>query len=138
MKLNEISSVLYLFGNDLRMLHLNCVGKEFLYIHKELNDFYDEVFEFYDTVAESAIVQGETIGNPSDLILDTVGWESIQGSNFTIDDVLDNVITMGNVVLNDIANVDKEVYPSHIYSMLDSISEALDKEINYKFGRSAK
>lgn len=137
MKLNKISNILYLFGNDLRMLHLNCVGKDFLYVHKELNDFYDEVFDFYDTVAESALTQLETISNPSDLILDTK-WESVQGNEFTFDDVLDIVNVKGNQVLNAIADVDKDVYPSHIYSMLDNVSEYIDKEVNYKFGRSAK
>ena len=136
MKLNEISNLLYLFGNDLRMLHLNCVGKDFLYVHKELNDFYDEVFNFYDEVAESAIVQGEVIGNPSDLILDNE-WDSIQGGDFTFDDVLEYVQNKGNTIINAISQADSE-YPSHIHSMLDSINEYLDKEINYKFGRSAK
>lgn len=136
MKLNEISNLLYLFGNDLRMLHLNCVGKDFLYVHKELNDFYDEVFNFYDEVAESAIVQGEVIGNPSDLILDNE-WDSIQGGDFTFDDVLEYVQNKGNTIINAISQADSE-YPSHIHSMLDSINEYLDKEINYKFKRSAK
>ncbi len=137
MKLNEISDLLYLFGNDLRMLHLNCVGKDFLYVHKELNDFYDEVFDFYDTVAESALTQSETINNPSDLILEYSDWESIQGNEFTFDEVLEYVNQKGNAVLNAIKIVDDD-YPKHIYSMLDNISEYLDKEINYKFGRSAK
>ena len=137
MKLNEISSFLYLFGNDLRMLHLNCVGKDFLYVHKELNDFYDEVFDFYDQVAESSLTQLEVIGNPSDLILDNE-WESVQGNNFTFDEVLEIVNAKGNEVLSAISNVDKDVYPSHIYSMLDNVSEYIDTEVNYKFGRSAK
>lgn len=137
MKLNEISSILYLFGNDLRMLHLNCVGKDFLYVHKELNDFYDEIFDFYDKVAESSLTQLEVIGNPSDLVLDT-DWESVQGNNFTFDDVLEIVNTKGNEVLSAIYNVDKDIYPTHIYSMLDNISEYIDTEVNYKFGRSAR
>ena len=138
MKLNEISSYLYLFGNDLRMLHLNCVGTDFLYVHKELNDFYDEVFDFYDEVAEASLVQNETIGNPSDLVLDVSDWESIQGGNFTFDEVLSFVNSKGNLVLSIIENVDKDIYPSHIYSMLDNVTEYIDKEVNYKFGRSGK
>ena len=137
MKLNEISDLLYLFGNDLRMLHLNCVGKDFLYVHKELNDFYDEVFDFYDTVAESALTQSEIINNPSDLILEYSEWESIQGNEFTFDEVLEYVNQKGNTILNAIKIVDDN-YPKHIYSMLDNISEYLDKEINYKFERSTK
>lgn len=137
MTLKQISDELYLFGNDLRMLHLNCQGKDFLYVHKELNDFYDEVFDFYDQVAESAIVQNEVIGNPSDLILDN-DWESIQGGNFTFDEVLEHVKTKGNIILNAIASVDKDAYPTHIYSMLDNVSEYIDTEVNYKFGRSAR
>lgn len=137
MQLNEISNILYLFGNDLRMLHLNCIGKDFLYVHKELNDFYDEVFDFYDEVAEASLVQGESIGNPSDLILDT-DWESIQGENFTFEDILSYVQLKGKIVLNAIASVNMDFYPSHIYSMLDNVSEYIDKEVNYKFGRSGK
>lgn len=136
MTLKEISDELYLFGNDLRMLHLNCAGKDFLYVHKELNDFYDKVFDFYDQVAESAIVQNEVIGNPSDLVLDN-DWESVQGSNFTFDEVLAIIKDKGSHILETIASVTKDVYPTHIYSLLDSVSEYLDVEINYKFGRSA-
>lgn len=135
MRLNELSGILYLFGNDLRMLHLNCVGKDFLYIHKELNDFYDEVFDFYDDVAESALAQSESICNPSDLILDTPLWNSVQGNSFGSNEILSIVIKKGNKVLDFIKKIDTD-YPKHIYSMLDSISEYLDKEINYKFKRS--
>lgn len=60
--LSELSDLLYLFGNDVRLLHLHTVGLQFFSFHKALNELYDVCYDMYDSLAEMAISHKESIG----------------------------------------------------------------------------
>lgn len=70
MTLSKLSSYIYLFGNDVRLLHLHTTGVHFFEYHEKLNELYDILFDFYDALAEFAIAHDEEIVNPSELALD--------------------------------------------------------------------
>ena len=61
LNLSSLADLIYAYGNDLRVLHLNVKGEGFKSIHEALNELYDDVFEAYDAVAELAIARGEKV-----------------------------------------------------------------------------
>ncbi len=137
MKLSELSSYVYLFGNDVRLLHLHTVGVHFFEYHEKLNELYDILFDFYDALAESAIAHNEEIGNPSELILDeNLSWETLEGKDFNAEEIIPIVLEKGKLIMNYIEETNG--YESCIQSKIDSFAEDLDKYINYMFKQSTK
>lgn len=137
MKLSELSSYVYLFGNDVRLLHLHTVGVHFFEYHEKLNELYDILFDFYDALAESAIAHNEEIGNPSELILDeNLSWETLEGKDFNAEEIIPIVLEKGKLIMNYIEETNG--YESWIQSKIDSFAEDLDKYINYMFKQSTK
>ena len=135
MKLSELGEYVYLFGNDLRMLHLLAKGEEFLSVHTELEDLYDIMFDLYDFACESAIAHGEEITNPSALINKITDWNAIQSQEFSMDDIYEYVIENGKFILQQIEECGVE-YESYVQSGLDDFAKDADKIINYKFSRT--
>lgn len=133
--LSELSDILYLFGNDIRMLHLHTVGDEFFSLHENLGDLYQIAFDAYDSIAEMAISHDEPIYNPS-TALERVNWNELNDMDYTLENVVDYIRTNGADVMKCIENVKK--YESFVQSKIDSYSEDLDSLINYKFGQLAK
>lgn len=137
MKLNELSNYLYLWGNDLRYLHLNCVGNEFENYHLLLEDLYSISFDFYDFVCESAISHNQKIENPSFALSNAQNeWNPVMGDNFTQSDILSYVITNGEYILSCIEKL--EEYESWTQSKIDEFASEFDKIINYKFKQMKK
>lgn len=137
MTLSELSSYIYLFGNDVRLLHLHTVGTHFFEYHEKLNELYDILFNFYDALAESAITHDEEIGNPSELILDeNISWEVLEGKDFDVEEIISIVLEKGKTIMNYIEETNG--YESWVQSKIDSFAENLDTCINYMFKQSAK
>lgn len=137
MTLSELSSYVYLFGNDVRLLHLHTIGTHFFEYHKKLNELYDILFNFYDALAESAITHDEEIGNPSELILDeNISWEVLEGKDFDVEEIISTVLEKGKTIMNYIEETNG--YESWVQSKIDSFAENLDTCINYMFKQSAK
>ena len=137
MTLSKLSSYVYLFGNDVRLLHLHTTGVHFFEYHEKLNELYDILFDFYDALAESAITHDEEIGNPSELILDeSVDWEVLEGKDFDVEEIISIVLEKGKTIMNYIEETNG--YESWVQSKIDSFAEKLDTCINYMFKQSAK
>ena len=68
LSLSSLADLIYAYGNDLRVLHLNVSGAGFRSVHEALNELYDDVFEAYDAVAELALARGEKVTNPSTVV----------------------------------------------------------------------
>ena len=128
MKLAELGEYVYLFANDLRMLHLLARGEEFLSVHAELEDLYD-------FVCESGIAHGEEITNPSSLKEKIGDWNPIQAQEFSMDEIYEYVIENGKFILQSITECSAE-YESYVQSGLDDFAKDADKIINYKFSRT--
>ena len=134
MKLSELSSYIYLLGNDVRLLHLYATGENFMEIHLLLEDIYNLCFDKYDVFAEMAIAHGETIPNPTDILLDeSIGWTPIFGSDFDVDFIKTNVIERGNKIISMGENL--KGYENFVMSEVDDFNSDLDSLVNYKFGR---
>ena len=56
MTLSKLSSYVYLFGNDVRLLHLHTTGVHFFEYHEKLNELYDILFNFYDALASDLVI----------------------------------------------------------------------------------
>ena len=108
--LSELSSYVYLLGNDARILHLYTEGENFMSIHELLQDLYEVCFEYYDTFAEMAISHGESIPNPSDIVLsEGIDWNPTFGDAFDTNFIIDEVKEKGKtatfkVIDNDTKN----------------------------------
>ena len=135
MKLSKLGEYVYLFGNDLRMLHLLAKGEEFLSVHAELEELYDIMFDLYDFVCESAIAHGEEITNPSNLVNNITDWNVIQSQEFSMNDIYEYVIENGKFILQQIEECGAN-YESYVQSGLDDFAKDADKIINYKFSRT--
>ena len=133
MKITELGEYLYLFGNDIRVLHLLAKGDEFLTIHTELNDLYDEVFDFYDFATESGIAHDEEITNPSVLTDKHSDWIPLEVKDFTLEEIKNYVMENGNYILQCCDDV--KDYERFVISGVDGFSEKLDKIINYRIAR---
>ena len=135
MKLSKLGEYVYLFGNDLRMLHLLAKGEEFLSVHAELEELYDIIFDLYDFVCESAIAHGEEITNHSNLVNKITDWNVIQSQEFSMNDIYEYVIENGKFILQQIEECGAN-YESYVQSGLDDFAKDADKIINYKFSRT--
>ena len=81
-----------------------------------------------------AIAHGETIPNPTDILLDeSIGWTPIFGSDFDVDFIKTNVIERGNKIITMGENL--KGYENFVMSEIDDFNSDLDSLVNYKFGR---
>lgn len=137
MTLSKLSSYIYLFGNDVRLLHLHTTGVHFFEYHEKLNELYDILFDFYDALAEFAIAHDEEIVNPSELALDKdLSWEILEGKDFDVEEIVYTILEKGKIIMGYIEETTG--YESWVQSKIDSFAESLDKYINYMFKQSAK
>lgn len=137
MTLSKLSSYVYLFGNDVRLLHLHTTGVHFFEYHEKLNELYDILFDFYDALAEFAISHDEEIVNPSELALDKdLSWEILEGKDFDVEEIVYTILEKGKIIMGYIEETTG--YESWVQSKIDSFAESLDKYINYMFKQSAK
>lgn len=132
--LADIATELYNFGNDIRILHLYAVGKNFMEYHKKLNELYDEVFEAYDEIAELAISKGEKVPNPSSHSAFN-SYKPLDPADYSSEQISQEVLNRGNKVLDALKN--HRDYEGFVVSKLDDVTGKLDKLINYIFKRSA-
>ena len=135
--LSLLSCYVYLLGNDARILYLYTEGENFMSIHELLQDLYEVCFEYYDTFAEMAIAHGETIPNPSDIVLsEGIDWNPTLGDAFSTNFIIGEVKEKGNKVITMGDNLDG--YEGFVKSEIDAFNAELDSIVNYKFGRIGK
>ena len=133
---SELASVLYAFGNDVRLLHLYTSGVEFMPYHEKLNELYDILFDAFDTCAEIAIAHDEKVVNPAKVLEVCTEWKPLEGDKFTAEEICKEVDERGNIILGNIKNVKK--YESFVQSKIDDFTAEIDKIVNYVFKQSAE
>ena len=130
LNLSSLADLIYAYGNDLRVLHLNVKGEGFKSIHEALNELYDDVFEAYDAVAELAIARGEKVKNPSTVVSII---KPLEARAFNREEAIAIAREEGLKVLDAVCSI--EGYDKAVQPVLDDIIVNLDKTLNYIFSR---
>ena len=130
LSLSSLADLIYAYGNDLRVLHLNVKGADFKSVHEALNELYDDVFEAYDTVAELAIARGEKVKNPSTVVSII---KPLEAGDFNCEEAIVIAREEGLKVLDAVCSI--EGYDKAVQPVLDDIIVNLDKTLNYIFSR---
>lgn len=130
--LSSLADLIYAYGNDLRVLHLNVKGEDFKSVHEALNELYDTIFDAYDTVAELAIARGEEVKNPSTVVSII---KPLEARTFNCEEAIAIARDEGLKVLDAVCSI--EGYDKAVQPALDNITVSLDKTLNYVFTRWA-
>ena len=130
LNLSSLADLIYAYGNDLRVLHLNVSGAGFRSVHEALNELYDDVFEAYDAVAELAIARGEKVKNPSTVVSII---KPLEARDFSREEAIAIAREEGLKVLDAVCSI--EGYDKAVQPVLDDIIVNLDKTLNYIFSR---
>ena len=130
LNLSSLADLIYAYGNDLRVLHLNVKGAGFKSVHEALNELYDDVFEAYDAVAELAIARGENVKNPSTVVSII---KPLEARPFYREEAIVIAREEGLKVLDAVCSI--EGYDKAVQPVLDDIIVKLDKTLNYIFSR---
>lgn len=133
--LSELAQYMAVFYFDMRTVHFHTQGYNFLELHEYTQELYEQAEEYYDDLVETAISFDEMV-QPMFIT---------PGNNTPITDtsLLDTTDTIGvmingvRTVYDYLESITKEVYPSFVYSKIDSMLEWLDKQ-NYKLTQMSK
>ena len=63
--LKSLAAHAVLFANDLKHVHVHCVGDKFHEMHQVLQDHYDQALREADFFMEQGVIAGEGASNPS-------------------------------------------------------------------------
>ncbi len=137
MKLSEISDYMLLISNDFKMLHLNCVGNNFMVIHSWLEDLYNESSDYYDSLAEMAIEHDEIIENPSlalNRVQDFIPFTELENLSESL--ILDKMYELLECAICQLNCIDDN-YENYVYSNLDEMLSSFKKNL-YKLKQTLK
>ena len=133
--LSEIAQYMAVFYFDMRTVHFHTQGKNFLELHEYAQELYEQAEDYYDDLVETAISFNETVqpmfvtpGNDAPIT---------DVANMTPTDTIGVMLNGVRTVYDFLESIVKEVYPSFIYSKIDSMLEWLDKQ-NYKLTQMSK
>lgn len=133
--LSELAQYMAVFYFDMRTVHFHTQGKNFLELHEYAQELYEQAEEYYDDLVETAISFNEIVQpmfvTPGDCppVTDVV--------NMTPTDTIGVMLNGVRTVYDYLESITKEVYPSFVYSKIDSMLEWLDKQ-NYKLTQMSK
>lgn len=133
--LSELAQYMAVFYFDMRTAHFHTQGKEFLELHEYAQELYEQAEDYYDDLVETAISFNETVQpmfvTPGDCppVTDV--------ANMTPTDTIGVMLNGVRTVYDYLESITKEVYPSFVYSKIDSMLEWLDKQ-NYKLQQMSK
>jgi DNA-binding ferritin-like protein len=123
------------FYFDMRTAHFHTQGKEFLELHEYAQELYEQAEDYYDDLVETAISFNETVQpmfvTPGDWIPESIDY------NRTSSDTISLMLRSVQRLYDCLESITKEVYPSFVYSKIDSMLEWLDKQ-NYKLQQMSK
>ncbi len=133
--LSELAQYMAVFYFNMRTVHFHTQGKNFLELHEYAQELYEQAEEYYDDLVETAISFNEMVQpmfvTPGDCppVTDV--------ANMTPTDTIGVMLNGVRVLFDSLESITKEVYPSFVYSKIDSMLEWLDKQ-NYKLTQMSK
>lgn len=132
--LSELSQYIAVFYFNMRTVHFNTAGENFLELHEYAQELYEQAEDYYDDLVETAMSFNETI---QPMFVTPGDWsptnEVPYNSSSSISIMTDSV----KILYDYLESIAKEVYPSFVYSKIDSMLEWLDKQ-NYKLTQMSK
>jgi len=132
MKLHER---IFLETQNIRMIHWNAVGADFDSLHSHTNDIIEQLVEDYDDVVELSIASGEEITNPM-VIKGLERGQLLDKPSFTCSEGYKYLKTCLNNILVSVHEISKrENIEQGLKTKLDSMSEWITKEVNFKLNR---
>ena len=133
--LSELAQYMAVFYFDMRSVHFNTQGSNFLELHKYAQELYEQAEDYYDDLIETAISFNEMVQpmfvTPGDFTPIT------DQSNLNDVDTIGVMINGVRTLFDCLESINKDIYPSFVYSKIDSMLEWLDKQ-NYKLTQMSK
>ena len=130
--LSNLAVAARLFANDLKHMHVHCVGEKFQEMHETLKGYYEEAENEADFFSEYGIINNESISNPS-VALSKVNanWEPESKEMFEYEDYLSSLWTKGNLYISMVEDI-SDKYTDVVYSVVDDFLKFWYTEIKYK------
>ena len=132
--LSELAQYMAVFYFNMRTVHFHTTGENFLELHEYAQQLYQQAEFYYDDLVETAISFNETV---QPMFVTPGNWvptnEVPYNSSSSISIMSDSV----KILYDYLESIAKEVYPSFVYSKIDSMLEWLDKQ-NYKLTQMSK
>lgn len=133
--LSELAQYMAVFYFNMRTAHFKTSGDTFLELHEYAQELYEQAEDYYDDLVETALSFNETVQSmfvtPGDWIPESINY------NRTSSDTISLMLRSVQRLYDCLESIAKEVYPSFVYSKIDSMLEWLDKQ-NYKLQQMNK
>ena len=132
--LSELAQYMAVFYFNMRTVHFNTAGENFLELHTYAQELYEQAEDYYDDLIETAMSLNEQV---QPMFVTPGSWaptnEIPHNSSSSISIMCDSV----KILYDYLESVSKDIYPSFVYSKIDSMLEWLDKQ-NYKLQQMNK
>ena len=132
--LSELAQYMAVFYFNMRTVHFNTNGKNFLELHNYAQDLYLQAELYYDDLIETALSFNETV---QPMFVTPGSWIPVNSCPFNVEETINTINSSIRMLFDFLESVAKEVYPSFVYSKIDSMLEWLDKQ-NYKLQQMSK
>lgn len=129
--LAEIAQNIASFSFDMRTIHLNVCGNDFLSLHEYAQELYEEAEKQYDQFAEMAISFNEPVSAMNVLAGD---WNSLSPKSFTVREAASLMLERVRALYDRLESFNGDGYSTFVSSVKDSFLEWLDKQ-NYKLSQ---
>ena len=133
MSLADVARYVADFYFNMRDVHFFMHGKGFLEIHEYAQELYEQAEEYYDDLIETAIDFGEDVVS----MKDTEELSFSERKDYDYANAASFMQANVSELMGVLEFLDETVYPSFIYSKIDSMLEWLDKQ-NYKLTQMSK
>lgn len=132
--LSELAQEMAVFYFNMRTAHFNTSGENFLELHSYAEELYEQAEDYYDDLIETAMSLNETVVPMNVLPGD---WIPEQNFNRNAKETINLMYLSVQRIYDYLEVINKETYPSFVYSKIDSMMEFFDKQ-NYKLTQMVK
>ena len=123
--LSELAQYMAVFYFNMRTVHFNTAGENFLELHKYAQELYEQAEDYYDDLVETAMSFNETI---QPMFVTPGNWIPVNSCPFNVEETINTINSSIRMLFDYLESIAKEVYPSFVYSKIDSMLEWLDKQ----------
>ena len=132
--LSELAQYMAVFYFNMRTVHFSTAGKNFLEIHEYAQELYEQSEDYYDDLVETAMSFNEPI---QPMFVTPGNWAPTNEVPYNGSSSISIMSDSVKILYDYLESIAKEVYPSFVYSKIDSMLEWLDKQ-NYKLQQMSK